>query len=70
MDKWPAITFFDVNGGLVVWLLLILYTFLGIAIICDEHFVEALEAISASLKLSVLRRRRRCHIHGRRLLCP
>ena len=43
---------FDMNGGLAVHLLGILYVFLGIAIICDDYFVEALERISSALKLS------------------
>ena len=40
---------FDMNGGLAVHLLGILYVFLGIAIICDDYFVEALERISSAL---------------------
>ena len=43
---------FDTNGGLAVHFLGILYVFLGIAIICDDYFVEALERISSALKLS------------------
>lgn len=45
-------TDFDANGGLIVWFLVILYTFLGIAIICDEYFVTALEKLAEVMNLS------------------
>lgn len=32
--------------------MVVLYTFLGLAIICDDYFCESLEAISTALKLS------------------
>ena len=45
-------TQFDGTAGVIVQFLLILYTFLGLAIVCDEYFVESLEQISAVLNLS------------------
>jgi hypothetical protein len=39
-------------GVAVAWFLLALYIFLGVAIICDEYFAPALEAISDALELS------------------
>ncbi len=48
----PALGSFDYNGGLVIHFIAILYIFLGIAIICDEYFVESLERISSSLQLT------------------
>ena len=34
------------------YILVVLYTFLALAIICDEYFCESLEAISTALNLS------------------
>ena len=45
------LTSFDTNGGVVVWFLLIIYVFLGVAIICDDYFVVALEDIVRILKM-------------------
>ena len=42
----------ELRGGLLLHLVATLYVFLGIAIVCDDFFVEALERISAALKLS------------------
>jgi hypothetical protein len=42
----------ELRGGLVLHLVATLYVFLGIAIVCDDFFVEALERISSALKLS------------------
>jgi len=43
----------EVGGGEMVWaLLLTLYMFLGLAIVCDEYFQISLELISEKLKLS------------------
>mmetsp|Transcript_7547 Transcript_7547/g.17268 ORF Transcript_7547/g.17268 Transcript_7547/m.17268 type:complete len:514 (+) Transcript_7547:1-1542(+) len=39
-------------GFVAFYLFLTLYTFLGLAIICDDYFVDSLEAISEKLKLS------------------
>lgn len=51
-DLITPLSDFDRNGGLVVHCLGILYIFLGIAIICDDYFVESLERISEALNLS------------------
>ncbi|KAJ6640174.1 putative sodium/potassium/calcium exchanger, partial [Pseudolycoriella hygida] len=40
------------NGGLVVHILVALYTFLGLAIVCDDYFVSSLDRICEELKLS------------------
>jgi len=45
-------TKYDTTAGMVVQFLLIIYTFLGLAIVCDEYFVESLEQISNALNLS------------------
>ena len=47
-----CVTEYDSTAGVVVEFLLILYTFLGLAIVCDEYFVESLEQISSALHLS------------------
>ena len=51
-DMVTPLSDFDRNGGIVVHFLGILYIFLGIAIICDDYFVESLERISEALNLS------------------
>jgi sodium/potassium/calcium exchanger 4/sodium/potassium/calcium exchanger 5 len=47
----PELSDFDNNGGVIVWFLLVIYIFLGIAIICDEYFVTSLEEITRILKI-------------------
>ena len=42
----------DNGGGVVLYLLVTLYTFLGLAIICDGYFCESLAMISTKLGLS------------------
>lgn len=43
----------DLNvGTFIVWILLTLYLFLGLAIVCDEYFQISLEIISDVLKLT------------------
>jgi len=42
---------FDENGGVVVYFLCMVYVFLGIAIICDDYFVAALEEITRRLQI-------------------
>jgi len=39
-------------GAIPLWLIGVLFTFLGLAVICDDYFVLALAKISDSLKLS------------------
>ena len=47
-----CITGFDTYGGVVVYLLVVLYTFVGLAIVCDDYFCSSLEKISEKLELS------------------
>ena len=42
----------ELSGGVLLHLLGVLYLFLGIAIICDEYFVESLELLADYLSLS------------------
>lgn len=42
----------DNAGGVVLYMAIILYSFLGLAVICDNYFCESLTLISAALKLS------------------
>ena len=46
-ENVSELTSFDTSGGVVVLFVAIGYVFLGIAIICDDYFVEALEEIVA-----------------------
>lgn len=50
-DLSPPLGDFDNNGGVVLWILGIIYVFIGIAVICDDYFVESLEEICNVLKL-------------------
>ena len=43
---------FDNVGSALLYLFVSVYTFLGLAIICDDYFVESLEVISETLGLS------------------
>ena len=45
-------TSFDETVGVPVYFLVMLYMFLGLAIICDDYFCESLDAISEALNLS------------------
>ncbi|XP_003471815.1 sodium/potassium/calcium exchanger 5 isoform X1 [Cavia porcellus] len=40
------------DGGVVIYLLIILYMFLAVSIVCDQYFLPALEIISETLGLS------------------
>ncbi|XP_001605211.2 probable sodium/potassium/calcium exchanger CG1090 isoform X1 [Nasonia vitripennis] len=40
------------HGGLVIHVLVAIYTFLGLAIVCDDYFVASLDRICEELKLS------------------
>ena len=42
----------DNGGGVVLYFFVVFYTFLGLAVICDNYFCESLERISTALKLS------------------
>lgn len=40
------------HGGLVIHFLVAIYTFIGLAIVCDEYFVSSLDRICEELKMS------------------
>lgn len=40
------------HGGIILHMLVAVYTFLGLAIVCDEYFVSSLDRICEELKLS------------------
>ncbi|CAO1410971.1 unnamed protein product [Diamesa tonsa] len=40
------------HGGLVIHILVAIFTFLGLAVVCDDYFVSSLDRICESLKLS------------------
>lgn len=42
----------DNIGGVFLYFFIMLYTFLGLAIVCDDYFCESLDLISEKLKLS------------------
>lgn len=48
----PSLQDWDYKGGVALWFVLVAYLFLGIAIVCDDYFVQSLEAISTALNLS------------------
>lgn len=43
---------FDKYGGIILWLLIMLYMFKALGVICDEYFVPSLEAIVEKLEVS------------------
>ncbi|KAF5276554.1 hypothetical protein FQR65_LT03984 [Abscondita terminalis] len=40
------------HGGIIIHILVAVYTFLGLSIVCDEYFVASLDRICEELKLS------------------
>ncbi|KAB0798826.1 hypothetical protein PPYR_06706 [Photinus pyralis] len=40
------------HGGIIIHILVAIYTFLGLSIVCDEYFVASLDRICEELKLS------------------
>jgi hypothetical protein len=42
----------DNAGGVILYIAVVFYTFLALAVICDNYFCESLTRISAALKLS------------------
>jgi len=42
----------DNGAGVVLYFLLVFYTFLGLAVVCDNYFCESLSRISTALQLS------------------
>lgn len=51
-DTFDCSNVLDANGGIVLWLLVMLYMFKALGTVCDEYFVPALEMISEKLELS------------------
>ncbi|XP_030562677.1 probable sodium/potassium/calcium exchanger CG1090 [Drosophila novamexicana] len=47
MNKWAR-----QHGGLILHILVAIYTFFGLAIVCDEYFVASLDRLCEELKLS------------------
>lgn len=42
----------DTGFGVILYLVIMLYTFLGLAVVCDDYFCESLDLISEKLNLS------------------
>lgn len=40
------------HGGIVIHVLVAIFTFLGLAIVCDDYFVSSLDRICEEMKLS------------------
>lgn len=51
-DTFSCTSAIDANGGIVLWLLIMLYMFKALGTVCDEYFVPSLEMISEKLELS------------------
>ncbi|ALC46126.1 CG1090 [Drosophila busckii] len=47
MNKWAR-----QHGGLIIHILVAIFTFFGLAIVCDEYFVASLDRLCEELKLS------------------
>lgn len=47
-----CVTSFDLNGGIVIYSLILLYLFIVLAYVCDDYFCASLEGITERLKLS------------------
>jgi K+-dependent Na+/Ca+ exchanger-like protein len=52
MRSYPAMAVNGYGGGVVVYLLGLMYMFAGLAIVCDEYFVPALEVLTEKLDVS------------------
>ncbi|CAF0975281.1 unnamed protein product [Rotaria sp. Silwood1] len=55
IDQFPSLFFTDEqrrNGGVLLYIALILYSFAAIEIVCDDYFASALEKISYNLNLT------------------
>lgn len=51
-DTFDCTSSIDAHGGIVLWLLIMLYMFKALGTVCDEYFVPSLEMISEKLELS------------------
>mmetsp|Transcript_58162 Transcript_58162/g.125723 ORF Transcript_58162/g.125723 Transcript_58162/m.125723 type:complete len:560 (-) Transcript_58162:234-1913(-) len=49
---WECDLGIDVHGGIVLWIMLMIYMFKALGTICDEYFVPALEVIVEKLDIS------------------
>lgn len=45
-------SWFREKGGLIIHVLIAIFTFLGLAIVCDDYFVSSLDRICEELRLS------------------
>jgi hypothetical protein len=55
IDEFPPLFFTDEQsrrGGFLVYIVLILYSFAAIEIVCDDYFASALEKISCNFNLT------------------
>ncbi|CAF3855511.1 unnamed protein product [Adineta steineri] len=55
IDEFPPLFFTDAqlrHGGILVYIILILYSFAAIEIVCDDYFASALERISYNFNLT------------------
>jgi hypothetical protein len=55
IDEFPPLFFTDEQcrrGGIFVYIILILYSFAAIEIVCDDYFASALERISCNFDLT------------------
>jgi len=51
-DTFNCSSTLDKNGGIVLWLAIMIYMFKALGTVCDEYFVPSLEMISEKLQLS------------------
>lgn len=51
-DTFSCSSTLDKNGGIVLWLAIMIYMFKALGTVCDEYFVPSLEMISEKLQLS------------------
>merc|ERR1719375_1744059 len=51
-DTFQCSSSIDANGGIVIWLFVMVYMFKALGTVCDEYFVPSLEMISEKLELS------------------
>lgn len=55
IEQFPPPLFppwFREKGGLILHVLIAIFTFLGLAIVCDDYFVSSLDRICEELRLS------------------
>lgn len=52
MRSYPGMAVNAYGGGVIVYLLGLMYMFAGLAIVCDEYFVPALEVLTEKLDVS------------------